>query len=103
MPTSVQYQEALKQLTEYFVTQGSALANAEGQAFGWIAQHGQLQASFLAFIDVFWMLMLVSAAAVPIALIMRSTRPTGAYPQPTVFLVFSASPVKGPQCSTITA
>jgi MFS transporter, DHA2 family, multidrug resistance protein len=34
----------------------------------------EFQASLLAYIDVFWTLMLVSAAAVPLAFIMRNIR-----------------------------
>jgi MFS transporter, DHA2 family, multidrug resistance protein len=37
-------------------------------------QQAQMQASFPAYIDVFWTLMLVSAAAVPFALIMRKVK-----------------------------
>jgi MFS transporter, DHA2 family, multidrug resistance protein len=34
----------------------------------------QAQASYLAYVDVFWILMLVSAAAVPLALILRKVK-----------------------------
>jgi DHA2 family multidrug resistance protein len=34
----------------------------------------QTQASLLAYIDVFWTLMLISAAAVPLALILRKVK-----------------------------
>jgi MFS transporter, DHA2 family, multidrug resistance protein len=79
IPSSVQYQDTLQRMTEYFAAQGSSLAQAQQQAFAWIGQQVQLQASFLAYIDVFWTLMLVSAAAVPLALIMRKVKPgTGA-------------------------
>jgi DHA2 family multidrug resistance protein len=74
IPSSVQYQDTLQQMTEYFAAQGSSLALAQQQAFAWIGQQVQLQASFLAYIDVFWTLMLVSAAAVPLALIMRKVK-----------------------------
>ncbi len=76
-PSSLQYQETLRQVTDYFIGQGSSLAEAQKQAFAWIGQQVQLQASFLAYIDVFWALMLISAAAVPLALILRSTTPGG--------------------------
>jgi MFS transporter, DHA2 family, multidrug resistance protein len=74
IPSSVQYQDTLQRMTEYFAAQGSSLAQAQQQAFAWIAQQVQLQASLLAYIDVFWTLMLVSAAAVPLALIMRKVK-----------------------------
>lgn len=80
IPSSVQYQETLKRVTDYFVAHGSSAAAAQQQAFAWIAQQVQLQASFLAYIDVFWTLMLVSAAAVPLALALRSTRPGAGAP-----------------------
>jgi MFS transporter, DHA2 family, multidrug resistance protein len=70
-PASVQYQETLKQVTGYFAAHGSPVAQAQQQAFAWIAQQVQIQASLLAYIDVFWTLMLISAAAVPLALVLR--------------------------------
>ncbi len=76
VPSSIQYQQVLKQVTDYFIAHGSSLAQAQQQAFAWIGQQVQLQASLLAYIDVFWTLMLVSAAAVPLALILRSTTPS---------------------------
>jgi DHA2 family multidrug resistance protein len=56
------------------------LAHAQQQAFAWIAQQVQTQAAFLAYIDVFWTLMLVSAAAVPLALILRKVKLGGPAP-----------------------
>jgi hypothetical protein len=55
-------------VTDYFVGQGSALTQARQQAFTWIAQQAQTQTAYLAYIDVFWALMLISAAAIPLAL-----------------------------------
>ena len=54
--STVQFQAALKQATDYFVAQGSALAQAHQQAFTWISQQVQTQAALLAYIDVFWAL-----------------------------------------------
>ena len=71
MPSSVQYQDTLQKVTEYFAAHGSSLALAQQQAFAWIGQQVQTQASFLAYIDVFWALTLISAAAVPLALVLR--------------------------------
>lgn len=79
-PSSVQYQETLKRVTDYFTAHGSSLVDAQQEAFAWIGQQVQSQASFLAYIDVFWTLMLVSAAAVPLALILRNTRLGAAAP-----------------------
>ena len=80
IPSSIQYQETLQRVTEYFAAQGSSLAQAQQQAFAWIGQQVQTQAALLAYIDVFWALMLISAAAVPLALVLRKTKLAGAAP-----------------------
>jgi DHA2 family multidrug resistance protein len=77
---TVQFQTALKQATDYFMAQGSALPQAQQQAFTWINQQVQTQATFLAYIDVFWALMLISAAAVPLALTLRKVKLGGPAP-----------------------
>jgi DHA2 family multidrug resistance protein len=68
---TVQFQAALKQATDYFMAHGSALAQAHQQALNWIAQQVQTQVALLAYIDVFWALILISIAAVPLALTLR--------------------------------
>jgi MFS transporter, DHA2 family, multidrug resistance protein len=78
MPSSVGYQQTMQQVTQYFVDHGNSLAQARQEAFDWIAQQVQTQAAYLAYIDVFWTLMLLSAAAVPLALILRRPRPGAA-------------------------
>jgi DHA2 family multidrug resistance protein len=72
-PSSIQYQQTLKQVTEYFIARGSSAAEAQQQAFAWIGRQVQMQSSLLAYIDVFWTLSLVALAAVPLALMLRST------------------------------
>jgi MFS transporter, DHA2 family, multidrug resistance protein len=79
-PGTSQYQAAIKQVTDYFLAQGSALAQAQQQAFTWIAQEVQTQATLLAYIDVFWALTLISAAAVPLALTLRKVKLGGPTP-----------------------
>ncbi len=74
IPSSVQYQDTLHQVTNYFVAQGSSLAQAQQQAIQWIGQQVQAQASFLAYMDAFWVLMLISLAAVPLALTLRKVK-----------------------------
>ncbi|MCL2714068.1 MAG: DHA2 family efflux MFS transporter permease subunit, partial [Alphaproteobacteria bacterium] len=69
-----QYQIAMKQATAYFISHGSPPLQAQRQALALIGQQLQLQAGFLAYIDVFWVLMLISAAAVPLALTLRKIR-----------------------------
>ncbi len=71
IPSSVQYQDTLTQVTNFFVAQGSSLIQAKQQAIAWIGQQVQTQASFLGYVDAFWVLMLISLAAVPLALTLR--------------------------------
>jgi DHA2 family multidrug resistance protein len=79
-PTTTQYQETLKHLMDYFTAHGSSLAQAQQQAFAWIGQQLQAQAAFLAYVDVFWTLAVVSLAAVPLALILRKVKLGGPAP-----------------------
>ncbi|WP_428668559.1 DHA2 family efflux MFS transporter permease subunit [Reyranella sp.] len=80
IPSSSAYQETLRQVTEFFAGHGSAPLQAKGQAIGWIGQQLQAQASFLAYIDAFWVLMLISLAAVPLALTLRNVKLGGKAP-----------------------
>jgi hypothetical protein len=41
--SSVQYQDTMHQVTQYFVGQGSSLAQAQQQAFAWIGQRAQVR------------------------------------------------------------
>jgi DHA2 family multidrug resistance protein len=74
LPSSVQYQDTLHRLTDYFVSQGNSLLQAQHQATQWIGQQVQSQASFLAYMDAFWVLMLISLAMVPLALTLRKIK-----------------------------
>ena len=58
----------------------ACLPEAQQQAFGWIGQQVQAQASLLAYIDVFWVLTLLSLAAVPLALSLRNVKLGGKAP-----------------------
>jgi MFS transporter, DHA2 family, multidrug resistance protein len=78
--SAVQFQVTIKQATDYFVAHGASLAQAQQQAFAWIGQQVHTQAAFLAYIDVFWALMLISAAAIPLALILRKVKLGGPAP-----------------------
>ena len=80
IPTSMQYQDTLQRMTHYFLAQGSLPPEAQQQAVGWIGQQVQAQSSFLAYMDVFWVLMLLSLAAVPLALSLRKVKLGGAAP-----------------------
>ena len=80
IPSSIQYQDTLQHMTNYFASAGSSLAQAQQQAIQWIGQQVQTQASFLAYMDVFWVLMLVSLVAVPLALALRKVKLGGPAP-----------------------
>ena len=73
-PSSTQYQDTLQQITSYFSAHGSPLAQAHDQAIQWIGQQVQTQASFLGYMDAFWVLMLISLSAVPLALMLRKVK-----------------------------
>jgi MFS transporter, DHA2 family, multidrug resistance protein len=74
IPSSTQYQDTLQQITNFFTGHGSSLAQAHDQAIQWIGQQVQAQASFLAYMDAFWVLMLISLSAVPLALTLRKVK-----------------------------
>jgi DHA2 family multidrug resistance protein len=80
IPSRGAYQQTMAQVTQYFIDHGSSMAQAQKQAFAWIAQQVQAQATYLAYSDVFFTLMLVSAAAVPLALILRNVKLGAAAP-----------------------
>jgi MFS transporter, DHA2 family, multidrug resistance protein len=80
IPSSVQYQDTLHQMTSYFAGQGSSFLQAQQQAIQWIGQQVQMQASFLAYMDAFWVLMLISLAAAPLALVLRKVKLGGPAP-----------------------
>jgi MFS transporter, DHA2 family, multidrug resistance protein len=80
IPSNVQYQDTLHQMTDYFVAQGSSLWEAKHQAVQWIGQQVQGQASYLGYMDVFWLLMVISLLAVPLALTLRKSKLGAAAP-----------------------
>jgi DHA2 family multidrug resistance protein len=79
-PSSVQYQDTLHRAATYFAAHGSSLVQAQQQALGWIGRQVQMQASFLAYMDGFFVLMLIVLAAVPLALMLRSVKLGGPRP-----------------------
>ena len=80
LPSSVQYQDTLHHMTNYFVGQGSPLIKAQQQTIAWVGHQVQLQASFFAYMDAFWVLTLLALAAVPLALSLRKVKLGGAAP-----------------------
>ncbi|MCC8963096.1 DHA2 family efflux MFS transporter permease subunit [Bradyrhizobium sp. Pear76] len=79
-PSSPQYQDTLHQVTDFFVAQGNSLAQAHSQAIQWIGQQVQIQASFLSYMDAFWVLMLIALSAIPLALTLRKVKLGGPAP-----------------------
>jgi DHA2 family multidrug resistance protein len=79
-PSSPQYQDTLHRVTDFFVAQGSSLAQAHSQAIQWIGQQLQTQVSFLSYMDAFWVLMLISLSAIPLALTLRKVKLGGPAP-----------------------
>ena len=64
----------MQQITNFFTAHGSSLAQAHDQAIQWNGAQVQAQASFLAYMDAFWVLMLISLSAVPLALTLRMAK-----------------------------
>src|SRR5215510_1230538 len=80
IPSNVDYQATLQQLTGYFAAHGGSLAQAQQQAIAWIGQQVQTQASFLAYMDILWVLMLVLLLTIPLALTLRKVKLGGPAP-----------------------
>jgi DHA2 family multidrug resistance protein len=74
IPSGAPYQDTLAQITNFFTSHGSSLAQAHDQAIQWIGQQVQAQASYLSYVDAFWVLTLISLAAVPLALTLRRVK-----------------------------
>ncbi|HVY59970.1 MAG TPA: DHA2 family efflux MFS transporter permease subunit [Xanthobacteraceae bacterium] len=71
IPSGVNFQQGLQQITEGLLHQGTAPANAKMQAIGWLGQTVQTQASLLAYIDVFWLFAVFVALLIPVAFVLR--------------------------------
>jgi MFS transporter, DHA2 family, multidrug resistance protein len=70
-PSDVGYQQTIDAMTRFFQAQGSNASDAASQAVAWIGQTLQQQIDLLAYIDVFWLLMVVGAIMIPVALILK--------------------------------
>jgi MFS transporter, DHA2 family, multidrug resistance protein len=70
-PSDVGYQQTIDAVTRYFQAQGSNASDAASQAVAWIGQTLQQQVDLLAYIDVFWLLAVVGAIMVPIAMMIK--------------------------------
>ena len=76
----IRFKDEVEPLTNYFVAQGSSVWEAKQQAIQWDGQQVQAQASYLGYMDAFLVLMLISLAAVPLALTLRKVKLGGAAP-----------------------
>ena len=79
-PSSQQYQNTLQQVTHYFAAQGFSPSAAQARAMAWIGQQVQSQSAYLSYGDVFWALMLLALAAVPLAMTLRKVKLGGGAP-----------------------
>jgi DHA2 family multidrug resistance protein len=70
-PSDVGYQQTIDAMTRFFQAQGSNASDAASQAIAWVGQTLQRQIDLLAYIDVFWLLMMVGIIMIPVALILR--------------------------------
>ncbi|PWC34699.1 disulfide bond formation protein DsbA [Azospirillum sp. TSO35-2] len=74
VPSSPAYQRLIDQATQHFAAAGGGMAAAQQRAFAYVGQQVQLQTAYWSYIDVFFTLMLISASAVPLALILRRVK-----------------------------
>lgn len=65
-------------VTDYFVAHTTSLAQAKQQAIDWTNQQVQNRASFPGYMNALWVLLLISLAAVPLALSLRKVKLGGA-------------------------
>ncbi|KAA0695548.1 MFS transporter [Neorhizobium sp. P12A] len=72
VPSDPAYHQTMQAMTRYFAQKGATTVDAGSRATAWIGQQVQTQASYLAYIDVFYTLTLISAVAIPLALILRN-------------------------------
>jgi len=70
-PSDVGYQQTIDAMTRFFQAQGSNASDAASRAVAWVGQTLQRQVDLLAYIDVFWLLMVVGAIMIPVALILK--------------------------------
>ena len=72
VPSEPAYMEMMRNLQQFFIERGASVVDAKNQAIGFIGRQVQEQASYLAYIDVFHVLAIISACAIPLALILRT-------------------------------
>jgi DHA2 family multidrug resistance protein len=72
VPSDPGYTSTLQHVTQFFTERGSNAIDAQSQAMAWIGGQVQTQASYLAYIDVFHVFMVIALLMVPLALILRN-------------------------------
>jgi DHA2 family multidrug resistance protein len=77
-PSAPQYQDTVREVTQYFISKGSPAEEAAGQATAWIGQTIAQQAQFFSYIDIFWVLGMVCICAIPLVLFLRPVGPATA-------------------------
>jgi MFS transporter, DHA2 family, multidrug resistance protein len=70
VPSSPVFHSTVQQLTQYFMSHGASASDANGQAMGFIGQLVQMQATIMAYIDVFHVCAIAAAAMIPLVLIL---------------------------------
>lgn len=74
VPSNPACQQTPEQATGYFSAAGGGAVGARDRAIAFIGQQVQAQTGYWAYIDVFFALMLISAAEIPLALILRRVK-----------------------------
>ncbi len=70
--TSLSYQQTLRQMTDYFISQGASAIDAQQKAIGRIGQTLTNQIAYLSYIDVFAALGLFAALMVPLTFLLKN-------------------------------
>ena len=70
VPSSPVFHSTVEQLTKYFMSHGASASDANGQAMGFIGQLIQMQATIMAYIDVFHVCAIVAAIMIPLVLLL---------------------------------
>jgi MFS transporter, DHA2 family, multidrug resistance protein len=70
VPSSPVFHSTVQQLTQYFMSHGATASDANGQAMGFIGQLVRMQATILAYIDVFHVCAIAATVMIPLVLLL---------------------------------
>jgi MFS transporter, DHA2 family, multidrug resistance protein len=70
VPSSPVFQSTVQQMTQYFMSHGASATQANGQAMGYIGRLVQMQATILAYIDVFHVCAIAAAVMIPLVVLL---------------------------------